>query len=388
MIRRIAYWFESRLCAPAYSGLVLAGIAICFFAAAMNTMAGWLYVISGISFALLGYAAILPPKSLTGLVLKRRAIQPVTAGDDLTVELEIFNQTKKPLSLLQIEDKLPFILDKPRLHPIETISAQTSYNWVYYQPTERRGIYHWQNVELATAAPLGLFWSRRQRQLNAIAIVYPQVLPLKSCPLIDDMGREDSTKGQPRGNPLQTATQGLTRSLRPYRIGDPLRMIHWRSSARYGDLRVRELEMLTSGQEIIIALDNGEWQENNFEQAVIAASSMYFYAHKQQMQVQLWTASTGLIHKKRDVLEALAAIHPQDDITKPLPHNKPLIWLTQNPSTGASLAYGSRWMLWQNNSSENNSSESRSQVVINRDIPGIVIDSEQSLQPQLQKPLL
>lgn len=388
MIRRIAYWFESRLCAPAYSGLVLAGIAICFFAAAMNTMAGWLYVISGISFALLGYAAILPPKSLTGLVLKRRAIQPVTAGDDLTVELEIFNQTKKPLSLLQIEDKLPFILDKPRLHPIETISAQTSYNWVYYQPTERRGIYHWQNVELATAAPLGLFWSRRQRQLNAIAIVYPQVLPLKSCPLIDDMGREDSTKGQPRGNPLQTATQGLTRSLRPYRIGDPLRMIHWRSSARYGDLRVRELEMLTSGQEIIIALDNGEWQENNFEQAVIAASSMYFYAQKQQMQVQLWTASTGLIHKKRDVLEALAAIHPQDDITKPLPHNKPLIWLTQNPSTGASLAYGSRWMLWQNNSSENNSSESRSQVVINRDIPGIVIDSEQSLQPQLQKPLL
>ncbi|MBF2014898.1 MAG: DUF58 domain-containing protein [Rivularia sp. T60_A2020_040] len=383
MIRRIAYWFESRLCAPAYSGLVLAGIAICFFAAAMNTMAGWLYVISGISFALLGYAAILPPKSLRGLVLKRRAIQPVTAGDDLTVELEIFNQTKKPLSLLQIEDKLPFVLDKPRLHPIETISAQTSYNWVYYQPTERRGVYRWQNVELATAAPLGLFWSRRQRQLNAIAIVYPKILPLKSCPLIDDMGREDSTKGQPRGNPLQTATQGLTRSLRPYRMGDPLRMIHWRSSARYGDLRVRELEMLTSGQEIIIALDNGEWQENNFEQAVITASSMYFYAQKQQMQVQLWTASTDLIHKKRDVLEALAAIHPQDEIIKPQPHNKPLIWLTQNPSTFTSLAYGSRWMLWQNNSSE-----SRSQVVINRDIPGIMIDSEQSLQSQLQKPLL
>ncbi|MEB3214693.1 MAG: DUF58 domain-containing protein [Nostocales cyanobacterium 94392] len=382
MIRRIAYWFESRFCAPAYSGLVLAGIAICFFGAAMNTMAGWLYVISGISFALLGYAAVLPPKSLTGLVLKRRAIQPVTAGDDLTVELEIFNQTKKPISLLQVEDKLPFVLDKPRLHPIETISPQTTYNWVYYQPTQRRGIYRWQNVELATAAPLGLFWTRRQRQLNAIAIVYPQVLPLKSCPLVDDMGKEDSIKGQPHGNPLQSASEGLTSSLRPYRMGDPLRMIHWRSSARYGDLRVRELEMLTSGQEIIIALDNGEWQENHFEQAVIAAASMYFYARKQQMQVQLWTASTGLINKKRDVLEALAAIHPQDDTIKPQPHNKPVIWLTQNPSTFTSLPYGSRWMLWQNNSSE-----SRSQVVINRDIPGIMIDSKQSLQPQLQKTL-
>ena len=381
MVRRIGYWLESRFSAPAYAGLVLAGISLCFFGAAMNTMAGWLYVISGLSFALLGYAAVLPPKSLKGLEIKRKTIQPVTAGDDLTVELEIFNQTKKPVSLLRIEDKLPFVLDKPRLQPIEIISPKNTYNGVYYQSTELRGIYRWQNVELATAAPLGLFWSRRQRELAAIAIVYPKVLPLQSCPLVDDMGKEDSSKGQPRGNPLQTATQGLTRSLRPYRTGDPLRLIHWRSSARYGDLRVRELEMLTSGQEVIIALDNGEWEENNFEQAVIAAASMYFYALRQEMQVRLWTAATGLINRRRDVLEALAAIHPQDEVIKPQPTDKPLIWLTQNPSTFASLPYSSRWMLWQDISS------SQQQFVINRDAPGIVIDSEQSLQSQLQKTL-
>ncbi|MDY6897719.1 MAG: DUF58 domain-containing protein [Cyanobacteriota bacterium] len=379
MVRRIGYWLESRFSAPAYAGLVLAGISICFFAAAMNTMAGWLYVISGLSFALLGYAAVLPPKSLTGLRLKRKTIQPVTAGDDLTVELEIFNQTKKPVSLLQIEDKLPFVLDKPRLQPIEIISPKNTYNWVYYQPTERRGIYRWQNVELATAAPLGLFWSRRQRELAAMAIVYPKVLPLQSCPLVDDMGKEDASKGQPRGNPLQMATEGLTRSLRPYRMGDPLRLIHWRSSARYGDLRVRELEMLTSGQEIIIALDNGEWEENNFEQAVIAAASMYFYALKQEMQVRLWTAATGLIDRRRDVLEALAAIHPLDEVIKPQPTNKPLIWLTQNSSTFASLPYSSRWMLWQS------INKSQGQFVVNQNYPGIVINSEESLQPQLQK---
>ncbi|MEL6458673.1 MAG: DUF58 domain-containing protein [Cyanobacteria bacterium J06621_15] len=383
MVRNIGYWLESRFSSPAYAGLVLAGISICFFGAAMNTMAGWLYVISGLSFALLGYAAVLPPKSLTGLEIKRKTIQPVTAGDDLTVELEIFNQTKKPVSLLQIEDKLPFVLDKPRLHPIEIISPKNTYNWVYYQPTERRGIYRWQNVELATAAPLGLFWSRRQRELAAMAIVYPKVLPLQSCPLVDDMGKEDSSKGQPRGNPLQTATEGLTRSLRPYRMGDPLRLIHWRSSARYGDLRVRELEMLTSGQEIIIALDNGEWEENNFEQAVITAASMYFYALQQQMQVRLWTAATGLINRRRDVLEALAAIQPQDEVIKPQPTDKPLIWLTQNPATFASLPYSSRWMLWQ----DNLSLSSQQQFVINRDAPGIIVDSEQSLQIQLQKTL-
>jgi uncharacterized protein (DUF58 family) len=69
-------------------------------------MAGWLYVISGISFALLGIAAVLPPRSLLGLVVQRLPIQPVTAGDDLTVELEICNQTNRPVTLLQVQDIL------------------------------------------------------------------------------------------------------------------------------------------------------------------------------------------------------------------------------------------------------------------------------------------
>lgn len=75
IIKRTINWLETRACAPAYSGWVLAGIAICFFGAAVNTMAGWLYAISGVSFALLAIAAILPPRSLVGLTVKRRTIR-------------------------------------------------------------------------------------------------------------------------------------------------------------------------------------------------------------------------------------------------------------------------------------------------------------------------
>jgi len=48
-------------------------------------------------------------------------------------------------------------------------------------------------------------------------------------------------------------TEGLTRSLRPYRLGDPTRLIHWRTSARYGELRVRELEVMTGGKKLLSA---------------------------------------------------------------------------------------------------------------------------------------
>ena len=40
---------------------------------------------------------------------------------------------------------------------------------------------------------------------------------------------------------------------------------------RYGELRVRELEVVTSGQEVLVALDQlGTWSSENFEQAVVA----------------------------------------------------------------------------------------------------------------------
>ncbi|MEH1853853.1 MAG: DUF58 domain-containing protein [Nostoc sp.] len=390
IIKPITNWLETRASAPAYGGWVLAATAICFFGAGINTMAGWLYAISGISFALLGVAAILPPRSLTGLSITRRPMQPVSAGDDLTVELEICNQTQQPVSLLQVEDILPFVLGKPVQKAIETIPSQGSYRWVYYHPTQRRGIYRWHTVELSSGAPLGLFWCRRQRDCAATAIVYPTVLPLATCPLVDEMGQEESKRGDPRGRPLQTATTGLVRSLRPYRIGDPTRLIHWRTSARYGELRVRELEMVTGGQEIVIALDSASnWEEENFEQAVIAAASLYFYAQQQQLEVQLWTASTSLI--KGDaygkpgglhfVLETLAATTTLEDASSVVPKNYPLIWLTQNPLSLAKLPQGSRWVLWSNISAP------AEPEVINWEHPGIVLQSDRPLQPQLQKTL-
>jgi uncharacterized protein (DUF58 family) len=377
----IINWLQTRACAPAYSGGVLAGIAICFFGAAINTMAGWLYAISGVSFALLIVAAILPPRSLVGLTVKRRPIRPISAGDELTVEIEIYNQTQQPVNLLKVEDILPFVLGNPVAKAVETIPPRATYRWVYYQPTQRRGVYRWQTVELLSGAPLGLFWCRRQRECLATAIVYPSVLPLAYCPLVDEMGQEESYASHLRGKPLQTETSGLVRSLRPYRLGDPIRLIHWRSSARYGELRVRELEIVTSGQEIIIALDSAsQWETENFEQAVIAAASLYFYAQQRNMQVQLWTALTGLIKGERTVQEALAATNAQEDSSTPAPEY-PVIWLTQNPHSLSSLASGSRWVLWQNTSLPTES------LGVNQDSSGIMVESDQALQPQLQKSL-
>lgn len=378
---KIADWLENRAVTPAYAGWLLSGMTVFFFGSATNTMSGWLYALSGGSLALLGVAAVLPGKSLRSLEVRRRTIEPVSAGDRITVELEIENRAREPKTLLQVVDILPFVLGEPIVRPIEVIDPNSIYRDTYYLEVRQRGVYRWQEVNLRTAAPLGLFWCRRSRRVKAVAVVYPQVLPLSTCPIIDRIGQEDSPQFYNRSR-SQTATEGLTRNLRPYRHGDPTRLIHWRTSARYGELRVRELEVAAGGQEIIIALDSAAaWQPEEFERAVTVAASLYFYASKRLLNVKLWTAGTGLVSGNRVVLETLAAVNAGEDAVENRP-KLPIIWLTQNSATLSTLSLGSRWVLWPLATAETGE-----KMLVKHELPGLEIRSDRPLELQLQDPL-
>ena len=378
---KIADWLENRAVTPAYAGWLLLGMTVFFFGSATNTMSGWLYALSGGSLALLGVAAVLPGKSLRSLEVRRRTIEPVSAGDRITVELEIENRAREPKTLLQVVDILPFVLGQPIVRPIEVIDPNSIYRDTYYLEVRQRGVYRWQEVNLRTAAPLGLFWCRRSRRVKAVAVVYPQVLPLSTCPIIDRIGQEDSPQFYNRSR-SQTATEGLTRNLRPYRHGDPTRLIHWRTSARYGELRVRELEVAAGGQEIIIALDSAQaWQPEEFERAVTVAASLYFYASKRLLNVKLWTAGTGLVSGNRVVLETLAAVNAGEDAVENRP-KLPIIWLTQNSATLSTLSLGSRWVLWPLATGETGE-----KMLVKHELPGLEIRSGRPLELQLQDPL-
>ena len=370
-------WLENHWATPAYGGWLLAVLALCFFGAATNTMAGWLYVLSGLIFALLAIAAVIPVRSLFSLALERLPIEPVSAGQDLTVVLKVKNRSKIPKTLLQLWDLLPDSLGKPQGTAIEQISANAQHDWAYYLPTQRRGIYHWQTVQLRTGTPLGLFWCRRQKTVPAKAIVYPQVLSLLQCPLVDAIGQEESPKLQSDHRYL-ASTEGITKTLRPYRYGDSMRLIHWRTSARFDDFRVRELEIVTGGQDVMICLDSGAtWDSETFEQAVIAAASLYFYALRSQLNVKLWTAKNGIVHGTRTVLEDLAGVNFNEPISHPIPDKVPLIWLTQNEKCLGNLPLHSHWVYFP----MDNSFPTQAQTM------GLVIDLNQSLEMQLQRPL-
>jgi uncharacterized protein (DUF58 family) len=346
VFQRFSDYLERRWVAPAYVGWVLLGLAIFFFAAATNTLAGWLYVISGVLLALLAIAAILPPRNLSGLRVQRHPIRPVSAGDALSIELRLENTQRQRKVLFQVVDSIPESLGPVQTTSIKAVHPGQYYSWTYQQPTQRRGLYHWSGGILRTAAPLGLFWSRRPFTAPASVVVYPQVLRLTRCPIVDALGAQSGQQWQ-YSRSVEDAAEGITRALRPYRWGDPTRLIHWRTSARYGELRVREMEVVTSGQAVLVALDQlGPWSSENFEQAVVVAASLYTYALNRGFTTALWTARWGLLRDHARVMSALAEVEPLEDgaSAEPFP-KRPVVWLTET-AAAEKLPPGSRRCCW------------------------------------------
>ncbi len=353
LFRSLFQTLETKLAWPSYSGCVLLGLAVFFFIAATNTLSGWLYVMSGVILALLTIALWLVRQNLRRLTVERQNPEAVSVGDVLQLRLTLHNASATPKTLLKLVDRIPPALGLPIETVVEVVPPFGSWTWHSTQRATRRGIYQWQQVELRTGAPLGLLWASRSHLVPVRAVVHPQVLALTSCPIIDQMGRDPSLQMLSQ-HLAQASTDGMTRSLRPYRWGDSMRLIHWRTSAKLGELRVRELENFTSGQSIVIALDTAPdtahpWEAEAFEQAASAAATLYFYALQQQLRVSLWTALTGQVQGKRSVLDALAATHPNEGLTLRTPSERPtdpLVWLTSRSGSLTALPLGSCGLVW------------------------------------------
>lgn len=376
--KRVTDWLERRWATPAFAGWVLIGLTACFWMAAANTLAGWLYVLSGTLLALLALSMWLPMRSLRGLTLTRQSLYGVSVGETLSLSLQITNEQAQGRSLLQCRDQIPPSFEQVPWQTIDWIGPKQSLTLNYGAVPQQRGLFRWQTVDLRTAAPLGLFWCRRSRPVPAHTIIYPKFIPLSYCPLLDEFAAQDTTVSQQQ-NFAQLGSEGTTRSVRPYRRGDAMRLIHWRSSARFNELRTRELEVLTGDSPVILALDSGSiWPTDLFESAIVAATSLYHYAAHRGLSIQLWTPGAGIQQDQQSILETLALVGSGEPIHYDLP-NQSVLWLSQSLVSLAQLPIGSRSILWQDSTAlQTNSSDSL------QNSPDLIVAEPQDLEQVLQ----
>jgi uncharacterized protein (DUF58 family) len=98
----------------------------------------------------------------------------------------------------------------------------------------RRGALGATGWSIGTSDPLGFFAGRRECGDKEVALVLPRFRSMSNRRLVRELVAAAAAPRAGSGNELF--------GIREYRPGDSLRRIHWRSSARHGELVVREYE--------------------------------------------------------------------------------------------------------------------------------------------------
>ncbi|WP_417383518.1 DUF58 domain-containing protein [Gimesia sp.] len=190
---------------------------------------------------------------LKNIQLKRIIPQRVMVGETFTVEILLENDKRFIAAyLMEVNDtfknhneNLEASVIFRRVGPHQKLSAH------YYVKLMHRGIYQFGPLHVATRYPLGLVKRGAVFNEQNEIIVHPQI------------GRLSSNWAEDFFSIAEMAQQNRSRRgvfddefnhIREYRTGDSQRAIHWRSSARQGELMVQEYHQ-NRNYDLVIGLD-------------------------------------------------------------------------------------------------------------------------------------
>src|SRR5215470_5162442 len=252
-----------------------------------------------------------------------RTIDPirVPVGSPARVLLRLANLSRLPTGTLLLEDRLPYALgSRPRL-VLERLGAQRASTVAYNVRAEVRGRYEVGPLVVRLTDPFGLCELTRSFTTVAHLTVVPQTVSLPNVRLAS----EHAGNGDSRARSVAVHGEDDV-ATREYRHGDDLRRVHWRSTAKAGELMVRREEQPWESKATIV-LDTrrqghrGEGPTSSFEWAVSAAASIAVHLRRSGYKIRLVTGSgIDLDTNERDgegaILDALAAvgISAADDI--------------------------------------------------------------------------
>ncbi len=198
--------------------------------------------------------------------------------------------------------------------PALRLSAGKDVAVAYMLPTERRGVIDVGPVRIERRDPLDLVRTRRDFGETRRIWVHPKARTLRSVPA----GAARSLDGL-----VDKIEHGSItfHALREYVAGDDLRHVHWRTSARVGELMVRE-HVDTSQPRVLVLLDDriDPLDEGGrvFEDVVEVAASVLLAALRDGLSVTLHLVSGGVAvssqagRSPQPFLDALAEVSPKN----------------------------------------------------------------------------
>ena len=245
--------------------------------------------------------------------LRQIAPARVPAGEAATVTIQLDNVTRLPTGLLLAEDTIPYSLGTRPRFVLDRIEAGGSRRITYRLQSDRRGKYDIGPLNVRVADAFGLVRLGRHVALPGTLVVTPVITPLPWTAFGGTWLKAD-------GSRASTAAAAGEDDVVPraYREGDELRRVHWRSTARYGELMVRREEQRWRNRAVLFldtraGAHGGRGPSSSFEYAVSAAASIGMHLAREGISGDFVT-DTGPVSAEgtfEDVLlDSLSVIRP------------------------------------------------------------------------------
>ena len=193
-------------------------------------------------------------------------------GDRIRVTYTLRNTSRIPKPWLEIHNptSLPAGLPGRAI----SLGGHTERSWLIRTPLTRRGHFRIEPLQIRTGDPFGFFESSASVGSGINVTVYPRLepIPLWRLPAANLDGSHAMRERTLQATPLAT-------TVRPWAPGDAFNRIHWKSTARHGDIQVKEFDLEQTADCWIVldlerSIQRGSGDESSVEVAVRVAAAV------------------------------------------------------------------------------------------------------------------
>lgn len=240
---------------------VLVGLVASFLLAyVFPSLFGIAKLLTVISCLLVLIDIVLLFKPNAGFFSRRDVADRLSNGDPNPITLYLENRYPFKTSV-EVIDEIPYQFQKRDvLFEAQLVPNETQLLRYELRPT-KRGEYSFGAVNVFVKSPLGLVKRRYQFSQDKMVAVYPSYLQMRQYELMAISNRL-TTLGIKRIRRLGHSME--FEQIRPYVLGDDIRTVNWKATARRNDLMVNAFQDERS-QSVYCLIDKGRVMKSPFE---------------------------------------------------------------------------------------------------------------------------
>jgi uncharacterized protein (DUF58 family) len=290
-------------------------IGAVLFIAAFSTGEAFLFYLLYLAVLVLGGSYVAVRLGLTDLEAGYAVSQlSGHVGEQMRVTYTLRNGSRLPKPWLEVHN--PTTLPGSLPGRAISLGGRSERSWLVRVPLVRRGHFRIEPLHIRTGDPFGFFEASATVGQGVSVIVYPKLEPLPAWRL-----PTASLEGSHASPERTLQTTPLATTVRPYAPGDSMNRIHWRTTARLGEIQVKEFELEQTADAWIIldlqrSIQAGRGEASTTEIAIQAAASIAHKAIGENRAVGMTVNASRTAHLPADrggrqhlkIMQLLAAV--------------------------------------------------------------------------------